>query len=45
MLSNLGLSVSLKTVERIKESVSDDCVRNARALICSGNLFTIVVIR
>ncbi|KAF6765346.1 hypothetical protein DFP72DRAFT_1057937 [Ephemerocybe angulata] len=42
MLSNIGLSVSSKMVERIKENISDDAIRRARTLMKSGRPFVTV---
>ncbi|KAF6754456.1 hypothetical protein DFP72DRAFT_371232 [Ephemerocybe angulata] len=42
LLSNLGLCVSVKTVERVKEVVSKNCVESARSLMLSGDMFATV---
>ncbi|KAF6744431.1 hypothetical protein DFP72DRAFT_1078616 [Ephemerocybe angulata] len=42
MLSNVGMCVSSRTVERVKESVSRDAIEHAKALAHSGNLFVVV---
>ncbi|KAJ3543661.1 hypothetical protein NMY22_g3065 [Coprinellus aureogranulatus] len=39
MLSNIGIAVSVRTVERIKESLSEDCIEHAVSLMLSGNAF------
>ena len=39
MLSNVGLSVSGRTVERLRERISDDAVAHAAELMRSGHLF------
>ncbi|KAF6762939.1 hypothetical protein DFP72DRAFT_1140144 [Ephemerocybe angulata] len=38
LLSNLGLCVSVKTVERVKEVVSKNCIESARSLMLSGHM-------
>lgn len=45
MLSNAGLCVSSRTVERVKESISEDCISRATSLMNSGKLFYTVVTR
>ncbi|KAF6754008.1 hypothetical protein DFP72DRAFT_813583 [Ephemerocybe angulata] len=42
MLSNLGVCTSVKTVERVKEVVSKNCIENARSLILEGDMFVTV---
>jgi len=39
MLSNVGLCVSGRTVERLKKRISDDAVAHAAELMKSGHLF------
>jgi len=39
MLSNIGICVSGRTVERLKKSVSDDAIAHAIELVTSGHLF------
>ncbi|KAE9410021.1 hypothetical protein BT96DRAFT_984345 [Gymnopus androsaceus JB14] len=39
MLSNIGLSVSGHTVERVKERLSEDAIQLAIQLVMSGNIF------
>ena len=39
MLSNVGLCVSERTVERVKKKISDDAVAHAADLMKSGHLF------
>ncbi|KAI1795010.1 hypothetical protein LXA43DRAFT_939422 [Ganoderma leucocontextum] len=42
LLSNIGLSVSSTTVERVKERISEDAVRLAVSLITGATLFYII---
>jgi hypothetical protein len=42
VLSNMGLCVSVKTVDRLKKQVSDDAICLARELIHSGRIFYII---
>jgi hypothetical protein len=37
MLSNAGVCVSFKTIERLKVLISNDAVQHAVALLASGN--------
>lgn len=42
MLSNIGICVSSRTVERLKERISEDAIQHAIELIKSGRLFFII---
>jgi hypothetical protein len=39
MLSNIGICVSGRTVERLKKRISDDAIAHAIELVTSGHLF------
>ena len=39
MLSNVGICVSGRTVERLKKHISDDAIAHAIELVTSGHLF------
>jgi len=39
MLSNIGLSVSGRTIERLKKQISDDAIAHAKKLVTSEDLF------
>ncbi len=43
MLANIGLSVSVRTVERLKERITEDAIELAIELVASGRLLGVIM--